>query len=116
MKDRGWKESVFILLSLFMLPFLACCADRPGIVGKWQEVGKTATIEFSADGTFKAIDNQGMAVSGRYTLLGREDIRCEIQHKGKSEEIVNLKISVKRDELTLTSKDDPNVERYRREK
>jgi len=38
------------------------CADTPYIVGQWKEIGKTATLEFWKDGTFKAVDNQGMTV------------------------------------------------------
>jgi hypothetical protein len=84
--------------------------------GKWREVGKTATVEFSKDGTFKAVDNQGMAVSGRYTLLKDGHLRCEIQQKGGAGEVVNLTISIKGDELTLTSSRDKEVEIYRTER
>ena len=38
------------------------------VFGKWKEIGKTATLEFWKDGTFKAVDNQKMAVKGKYTL------------------------------------------------
>jgi hypothetical protein len=98
---------IFILLS---------CASKPDIIGKWREVGKVATLEFSADGSFKAVDNQGMAVSGEYTLFKEGNLRCEVQRGGSSKEIVNLKISIKGDELTLTSSEGSEVEKYRREK
>ena len=110
------KGSAGNLLLFVMLIFLVCCVSKPGIVGKWREVGKTATIEFNADGTFRAIDNQGMAVSGKYTLLKDKALRCEIYSEAGSEEIVNLAVSIRQDELTLTSSDDSRVERYRREK
>jgi len=116
MNSREFKGAVSFLLPVFMLFFLASCASKPDIVGKWREVGKKATIEFSTGGTFKAIDNQGMAVSGKYTLLKGGNLRCEIQQEGGSEEIVNVMISIKGDELTLTSSDSSEVERYRREK
>ena len=114
MKTKEFKRSVSNVLPVFMLLLLVCCAFKPDIIGKWREVGKTATIEFSSDGTFKAVDNQGMAVSGKYTLLTHENLRCEIQSEAGSEEIVNLMISIKGDELTLTPSDDSEVERYRR--
>jgi len=38
------------------------CADTLYIVGQWKEIGKTATLEFWKDGTFKVVDNQGMTV------------------------------------------------------
>ena len=105
---------VFLLIPvLFSLPF---CASKPDLVGKWREVGKVATIEFSKDGTFKAVDNQGMAVSGKYTLFKDGHLQCEIQQKGGSVEVVNVTISIIGDKLTLTSSGGREVENYRRER
>ena len=69
MKSGEFKGAVHVLSLVIVLFFLSFCASRPDLIGKWREVGKTATVEFSKDGTFKAVDNQGMAVSGRYSLL-----------------------------------------------
>ncbi len=105
-----------ILLLVPLLFFLTFCASRSGLVGKWKEVGKSATMEFSKDGTFKAVDNQGMAVSGTYTLSRDGQLRCEIRQKEGAGEIVNLKVSIRGDGLALTSSDSSNAEHYRREK
>ena len=116
MKGRKYKRFARVLLLFSVLFFLSFCASRPDLVGTWREVGKKATIEFSKDGAFKAVDNQAMAVSGKYTLLKDGRLRCEIQQKEGSAEVVNVTISIKGDELTLTSPGDREVERYRREK
>ena len=116
MKSGEFKRAIYALLLVVMLFFLSFCASKPDLIGKWREVGKTATIEFSKDGTFRAVDNQGMAVSGRYTLLKDGHLRCEIQQKEGAGEVVNLTISIKGDELTLTSSSDKEVEIYRRER
>jgi hypothetical protein len=116
MKSGEFKGAVHVLLLVMVLFFLSFCASKPDLIGKWREVGKTATVEFSKDGTFKAVDNQGMAVSGRYTLLKDGHLRCEIQQKEGAGEVVNLIISIKADELTLTSSRDKEVEIYRRER
>lgn len=116
MKSRECKGVVHVLWLVVVLFFLSSCASKPDLVGKWREVGKTAAIEFSRDGTFKAVDNQGMAVSGRYTLLKDGHLRCEIQQKEGAGEVINLIISIKGDELTLTSSRDREVEIYRRER
>ena len=116
MKSSEFKGSAGVLLLVSMLFFFASCASKPDIIGKWREVGKVALIEFSADGTFKAVDNQGMAVSGRYTLFKDGSLRCEVQQEGSSKEVVNLTISIKGDQLTLTSSGSSKVESYRREK
>ena len=104
---------LWLVPMLFLLPF---CASKSDLVGNWKEAGKAATIEFSEDGTFKAVDNQGMAVSGKYTPFKDGLLRCEIQREGETVEVVNLKISIRGDELTLTSPDDTEVERYIRKR
>jgi hypothetical protein len=84
------------------------------IVGKWREIGKRASLEISVDGTFKAIDNEGMAVAGKYTLVEHGRIKFAIQNEKTPEEIVNLGFSINGDELTLTPSDGGQVERYRK--
>jgi hypothetical protein len=115
-KSSEFKGFVSVLWLLPMIFLLLSCASKPEIIGKWKEVGKVATLEFSTDGNFKAVDNQGMAVSGQYTLFKDGSLRCEVQQDGSSKEVVNLMISIKGDELTLTSSDTSEVESYRREK
>lgn len=116
MKSSEFKEFAGVLWLVPVLFFLAFCGSKPEIIGKWKEVGKVATLEFSTDGTFKAVDNQGMAVSGKYTVSKDGHLRCEIQHEGGSEEVVDVMISIKGDELTLTSSGSSGAESYRREK
>jgi hypothetical protein len=116
MKSSEFKEFAGVLWLIPVLFFLASCGSKPVLIGKWKEVEKAATLEFSTDGTFKAIDNQGMAVSGKYTLSKDGRLRCEIRHEGGAEEVVDLMISIKGDELTLTSTGSSGAERYRREK
>ncbi len=110
------KRATRVLLLVPVLLVLSFCASRADLIGNWKEVGKGATIEFSKDGVFKAVDNQGMAVSGKYTLLKDGHLRCEIHQEGRTAEVVNVTISIKGDELTLTSPDHRGVERYRRER
>ena len=110
------KGPARVLLLIPVLFFLLVCASKPDHIGKWKEVGRNATIEFSKDGTFKAVDNQGMAVSGTYTLFKDGHLRCEVQQKEGPGEVVNLTISIKGDELTVTSSDSREVETYRKEK
>ena len=116
MKHRENKVFLRVLWFVPVLFFLGSCGSTPGITGKWKEVGKSATLEFSKDGAFKAVDNQGMAVSGKYTLLEDGQLRCEILQEGRAVEVVNLKVSIKGDELTLTSPGHAGAEQYRRER
>ena len=113
---RKYKCSFNLLLTIFIFFLIISCASSPDVVGKWREVGKTATVEFLKDGTFKAVDNQGMAVSGRYTLQENGKVRFEIDREDAPPEIVTGKISVRGEELTLISSDGKEVDRYKRER
>jgi hypothetical protein len=114
MKKHEFKLcSAFVILALF---FILACAKTPHIVGKWKEIGKTATLEFWKDGTFKATDNQGMAVKGKYRLIEPGNVRFEIFRQGSPPEIVNGTVSLQGDVLTFTSADANEIESYKREK
>jgi len=76
MKSNEFKGSLSVLWLTLMSFLLLSWASKPDILGKWREVGKTATLEFSGDGTFKAVDNQGMSVSGQYTLSKDGKLMC----------------------------------------
>ena len=112
-KDKFNLNTAFAILAF---SFIIACATTPNIVGKWKEVGKAATIELWEDGTFKAVDNQKMAVNGKYVLSEHGDVRFEIFRQGSPPEIVNGKYSVQGDILTLTSADGKETEIYKREK
>ena len=116
MKIRENKVFLRALWSIPVLFLLAFCTSAPDIIGKWKEVGKSATLEFSRDGTFKAVDNQGMAVSGKYTFSKDGQLRCEILQEGRTVDVVTLRVLVKGNELTLTSPGHAGAEHYRRER
>jgi len=113
---RKYKYSFYPLLTIFTFFLIISCATTPDVVGKWREVGKTATLEFWNDGTFKAVDNQGMEVSGKYILSENGNASFEIDHQGFSPEIVIGKIYVRGEELSLISGAGNEVDRYKRER
>jgi len=112
-KDKFHLYSVFAIIAFSSI---IACANTPYLVGKWKEIGKAATLELRKDGTFKAVDNQKMAVSGKYTLSENRNVRFEIFRQGSPNEIVNGKYSVQGDILTFTAADGKETERYIREK
>ena len=112
-KDKFKLCSPIAILVFF---FIMACAITPNLVGKWKEIGKTATLELWKDGTFKAVDNQKMAVNGKYFLSENGNIRFEIFRQDSTSEIVNGKYSVQGDILTFTSADGIEIQRYRRQK
>jgi len=112
-KDKFKLCSAIAILAFF---FITSCANTPNLVGKWKEIGKTATLELWNDGTFKAVDNQKMAVKGKYFLSENGNIRFKIFRQDSPSEIVNGKYSVQGDILTFTSADGIEIQRYRRQK
>ena len=116
MKKDKFKSIFLYLFAIVLLCLIIRCANTPKVVGKWREIGKTATLEFLKDGSFKAVDNQGMAVSGKFSFLENGSIKFEIAHEGSSSEIVKGKLSVQEDELIISSEHGNEVERYRRVK
>ena len=114
MQNTHVKIVTGAFLSLISLIVLTACAGAPGIIGKWQEPGTTATMEFFRDGTFTAVDDMEMEVSGSYVLRKDGGIRFEIIHPESPPETISAILSVKGDELTLTFGDDKEVEKYRR--
>ena len=114
MKKDKFKFCSPIAILIFF--FIMACANIPNLVGKWKEIGKTATLELWKDGTFKAVDNQKMAVKGKYSLSENGNIRFEIFRQDSPSEIANGKYSVQGDILTFTSADGIEIQRYRRQK
>jgi len=110
------KFNLYSAFAILVFSFIIACANTPNIVGKWKEIGKAATLELWKDGTFKAVDNQKMAVKGKYTLIEPGNVRFEIFRQGSPSEIVNGKYSVQGDILTLISADGKEIQRYRRQK
>ena len=111
-----FKPGAVFLFTTLPLVLLMSCAQKQDVAGKWQEVGKKSTIEFHTDGTFNAVDDMGMAVSGKYIREENNTIRFEIAHKGSAPEIVEGKLSERGDELTFSSADDKKIETYKRVK
>jgi len=102
------------MLLLGWILFVTACAPVPDAVGRWREVGRTATLELQADGRFAAVDNQGLAVNGTYTLAPDGRARFEIVDQGRVVDVVHLRLSIRGDELTVHGEDGAEPEHYRR--
>ena len=113
--SKGSHKAVTCYLQAFLVGvFLVSCAHSPNITGKWQEPGNTSSIEFRRDGTFTAIDNMGMNVTGKYTLQAHGKIRLAIKHANSSDEIIIGNFAVQDDELVLALDEDKEVLTYRK--
>jgi hypothetical protein len=115
MQKDNFISAFHFLLSAILIVLLVSCTQKQDLVGKWQEAGKKSTIEFHKDGTFNAVDDMGMAVSGKYFLQENGAVRFEITHEGNAPEIVEGKLILQGDELTLISPDNKETEKYKRD-
>jgi len=113
---RTIKKLLRFLFVSFSAVLLVSCAQKQDISGTWQEAGTKSTIVFHTDSTFNAVDDMGMAVSGKYTLQESGCIWFEITHEGSAPEIVEGKLSERGDELRFSSADDKKIETYKRVK
>jgi len=105
----------WVPIGLFLIwPLVSSCAQTPDITGRWQEIGAQATLEFRPDGTFTAVDNQGMSVSGTYQLMGDGRARFDIAHPDGSPETIRGRVSLREEILSVISDGDGKGERYRR--
>ena len=107
----GWIF-IFVVISFSFLT--ASCSRGIDVTGRWQEIGAQATLVFRADGSFTAVDNQGMRVSGRYQLYEDGRVRFDITHPDGSLETVRGNADLSADVLTFTPGDSGGIERYRR--
>lgn len=108
--SRYWSAAGLLL----GLTLVVGCTTAPDAVGRWREVGRTATLVLQADGRFAAVDNQGLAVSGTYTLAPDGRARFEIVDQGRVIEVIKLKLAIQGDTLTILPEDGAAAEHYRR--
>jgi len=116
MRNDNFISVVHLLLPAILIALLISCSQKQDLTGKWQEAGKKSTLEFHKDGTFNAVDDMGMAVSGKYILQKDGSIRFEITHEGSAPEIVEGKLNERGDEIMFGAADDKKVESYKRVK
>jgi len=114
MRKNANKYATQNLTALLLLVFLLSCVQNPNISGKWQEPGKTSSIEFRQNGTFVAIDDMGMTVNGNYTFLDEGKIRLEINDPNSYIEIIIGSIEVQGDKLKLSQDGGKGVLLYQR--
>jgi len=105
----------YFLLIAIAFCLITSCANTRGVIGKWREIGKISTIELRKDNTFRAVDNQGMSVSGKYNLYKDGKVDFEILRPGDSPDIVYGIITMRDDGLIMTFGEGKDVERYRKE-
>ena len=93
----------------------SCCSGtKSAVVGKWEEIGGTETIEFFKEGTITVVQGK-LVVSGNYEFVDDKKIRIEFGGLYGLDGPQVCEISVSKDKLTLT---EPNgdVTRYQRGK
>ena len=116
MKQNLFRKCFCSVILMLVFGLLSGCANKSEMVGKWREIGRQATLEFREDGTFLAVDNQGLAVNGNYYPEKDNKVRFEISGEDFAPETLYGKIIIIGDELDFISEDGSEMERYKRVK
>ena len=112
-----------LLLALATLFILAACTPALDVVGKWEAIGEPGTLVFHEDGSVEMVDNMGATFKGSYDISKTGNAKLIFTHNDilsdhirslDKPEIVNAKIDVNRNELTLTSPDTKEALKYKR--
>lgn len=103
-------KQFFLLVMMFVC--FAACAGIPEVTGRWRQPGRNASVQFYRDGTFTAVDNQGMTVNGKYFFMKRGRVRFEVKHPEGPPEIITGTCVIKGNRLILTAADGEEVDVY----
>jgi len=116
LKMPNRKQLIQFYFGIFTITLLISCTQQHSqiLLGKWQEIGKKATLEFYDDHTFQAIDDMGMAVNGTYAINDNGNVRFEIKHDPGETEIIDAKVSFEKDDLIFNFIDNGGIEKYRK--
>jgi len=95
-----------------MFVCITACAGIPEVTGRWRQPGKNASVQFFQDGTFIAVDNQGMAVNGKYFFMKKGRVRFEVERPEGPPEIITGTYVIEGNRLILTAADGEEVDVY----
>lgn len=108
--------NLLIILLISSAVMLNGCIQKPEavIIGKWDEIDGTETIEFFKDGTVTIVD-KGISLSGNYKFIDDDHIRIDLGGIGALAGPMISKVSISKDELSLTTSDG-DIYKYQRVK
>jgi uncharacterized protein (DUF2147 family) len=95
---------------------LSSCSPKleDEIVGKWQEVGGTETMEIFKDGKV-SIEDEGLSLAGEYRIVNGERIELHLSGLGELAGEIVMRGTLSNGELTFTTPDE-SVHVYRKSK
>ena len=88
------------------------CSQQGGLLGKWQEIGGSETMQLFNDGTVTVLSH-GFTLTGKFSVVDGDHIRMEFGVVGKVTGPKVARYSVSGDELTMTD-NEGSVSKYRR--
>ncbi len=112
-----------LLLGLATIFLFAACTPTPDVIGKWNSIGESGTLEFHENGSVEMVDNMGATFKGSYDIGKSGNVQLIFTHNDILSDhvnpmdepvIVSGKIYAGRNELTLTSPDTEEGLKYKR--
>jgi hypothetical protein len=99
-KGNTMKSMARTLVVLVSALLFVSCSLKSSIVGKWQEIGGSETIEFFKDGTI-SLTSHGISLNGKYTFIEDDRIKVEFGGLGSIAGPILYRASISSGELTL---------------
>jgi len=114
-----------VILMVIVVAFSLTACTTTNIVGKWQSIHDSGTLEFKSDGRFVIVDNMGATSKGNYKITEKNNLTLELTHTNimkesiqpvNNPEVVKAQFAIIKNELQITrsSKEKSNIEIYRR--
>jgi hypothetical protein len=110
MRAKNLVAATVILFGVLHLS--SCSSSERAILGKWQEIGGTETMEFFKDGTISVTDF-GMSMAGKYSFIETNRMKIELGGIGAVAGPMIVKVEISGKELVLTDPKD-KVSKYRK--
>jgi hypothetical protein len=125
MNNTNTKNRSVFLMVIVVAFGLTACTSTTNIVGKWQSIHDSGTIEFKSDGRFVIVDNMSATSKGNYKITEKNNLSRELTHSNimkesiqpvNNPEVVKAQFVIIKNELQITrsSKEKSNIEIYRR--
>lgn len=108
------NQVIVILFGIILCVFSCTSNPEDAIVGKWQEIDGTETMELFKEGTLTIVPDDMPSMSGNYSFIDKDRMKIELDGRvGSMVGSMVLKVQITRNELTTT---DPKgkPQKYRR--
>lgn len=103
----GWMITVAIVAATLLATMVGCGGTESQIIGKWQGIDSSETIEFFKDGTLMT-GGSPLSMGGVYSFVDQNRIRIEFGGLGALGGPQVFRVELSGDRLTMVRENDPS--------